>query len=75
MLNSSANTTIGSRLEPGTQIRAVGEEHVPSALLVLREASQWLTSRGLSGWSDSPNSTRGTAFISSIARSSLKMGW
>ena len=52
MFNSSTNTASSSRLEPGTQIRAVSEEHIPSALLVLREASQWLTSRGLSGWSD-----------------------
>ena len=52
MFNSSANTMTSSPLEPGIQIRAVGEEYVPSALLILREASQWLTNRGLSGWSD-----------------------
>jgi GNAT superfamily N-acetyltransferase len=35
------------------QIRAVGLEYVPSALLILREASQWLVSRGLRPWSES----------------------
>ena len=46
------DTTTRSPPGPGIQIRAVGEEYVPSALLILREASQWLISRGLSGWSD-----------------------
>jgi GNAT superfamily N-acetyltransferase len=52
MFRSSADTTTRSPLEPSIQIRGVGEEYVPSALLILREASQWLTSQGLSGWSD-----------------------
>ena len=52
MVESSANTTTALPAEPGIQIRAAGEECVPSALLILREASQWLTRRGLSGWSD-----------------------
>jgi ribosomal protein S18 acetylase RimI-like enzyme len=35
-----------------TEIRAVGQEHVACALLILREASQWLASRGLPAWSE-----------------------
>jgi GNAT superfamily N-acetyltransferase len=49
---SSANTTSGLPTELGLQIRAVGPECVPWALLILREASQWVSSRGLPGWSD-----------------------
>lgn len=35
-----------------TEIRAVGPEQVASALLILREASQWLAGRGLRGWTE-----------------------
>jgi GNAT superfamily N-acetyltransferase len=35
-----------------SEIRAVGQEHVPCALAILREASQWLTDRGLRGWTE-----------------------
>jgi ribosomal protein S18 acetylase RimI-like enzyme len=52
MVERSANSATALPTDPGTQIRAVGEEFVPSALLILREASQWLARRGLSGWSD-----------------------
>lgn len=33
-------------------IRAVGPEYAPSALAILHEASLWLASRGLPGWSE-----------------------
>ena len=52
VIECDADTTTASRDEPGIQIRAVGEECVPVALLILREASQWLASRGLPGWTD-----------------------
>ena len=35
-----------------TEIRAVGQEHVPYALAILREVSQWLADRGLRGWTE-----------------------
>lgn len=35
-----------------TEIRAVGQEHLPCALAILREVSQWLTDRGLRGWTE-----------------------
>jgi len=52
MGESSANTATGLLTELGIQIRAVGPEGVPGALLILREASRWVSSRGLPGWSD-----------------------
>ena len=52
MGTSSTSTATGLPTEPGIQIRAVGPEFVPVALLVLREASHWVSSRGLPGWSD-----------------------
>jgi GNAT superfamily N-acetyltransferase len=52
MGESSANTATGLLPELGIQIRAVGPEGVACALLILREASHWVSSRGLPGWSD-----------------------
>lgn len=36
----------------GIEIRTVGQEHVSCALSILREASQWLATRGLYAWSE-----------------------
>jgi len=52
MGESSANTVTGLLPELGIQILAVGPEDVSSALLILREASRWVSRRGLPGWSE-----------------------
>jgi len=44
---------VGSCPDPDNiRIRAVGPEYAASALLILREASKWLASRGLRPWSE-----------------------
>lgn len=37
---------------PDVEIRVVGPQHAAQALLILREASQWLAGRGLRPWSE-----------------------
>src|SRR5690242_3327051 len=52
MGESRAITATGLLTELDIQIRAVGPEGVPCALLILREASHWVSSRCLPGWSE-----------------------
>lgn len=52
MQQSLASPAVGLRPHE-IQIRAVGPEYVAKALLILREVSQWLGSRGIQVWSES----------------------